>query len=106
MKQFEKGGCAHLDLCNVQCLCDKQLNKYPMLVRPLGDAGAIVCKNANFERGIVKLQMGQEPSLTRGEKHQIRRFLNLIEGDDEVEERNGNDLLDAIRIIVTERRHA
>jgi hypothetical protein len=36
-----------------------------MLVRHLGDAGAIVA-NAEFERGIVKLQMGQEPSLTRG----------------------------------------
>ena len=60
-----------------------------MLVRHLGDTGAIVA-NAEFERGIVMLQMGQEPSLTRGEKHQIRRFLKSIEGDDEVNERDGN----------------
>ena len=38
--------------------------------------------------------MRQEPSLTRGEKH-LRRFLKPIEGDDEVNERDGNDLLDA-----------
>ena len=45
----------------------------------------------------MKLQMGQEPSLTRGEKHQIRRFLKPIEGDDEVNERDGNELLDALQ---------
>jgi hypothetical protein len=50
----------------------------------LGDTGAIVA-NAEFERGIVKLQIGQEPSLTRDEKHQIRRFLRSTEADDEVE---------------------
>ena len=64
LKQFEtmsiqlmKGGSAQLDLSDVRCLFDKLLNKYPMLVRHLGDAGAIVA-NAEFERGIVKLQMG------------------------------------------------
>ena len=67
-----------------------------MLVRHLGNTGAIVA-NGEFERGIVKLQMGQEPSLTRGEKHQIRRFLKPIEGDDEVNERDGNELLDALQ---------
>jgi hypothetical protein len=67
-----------------------------MLVRHRGDAAAIVA-NAEFERGIVKLQMGQEPSLTRGEKHQIQRFLIPIEADDEVEEMNGNELLDALQ---------
>ena len=42
--------------------------------------------------------MGQEErSLTRGEKHQIRRFLKPIEGDDEVNERDGNELLDALQ---------
>ena len=80
----------------MRCLFDKLLNKYPMLVRHLGDAGVIVAK-AEFERGIVKLHMGQEPSMTRGEKHQIRRFLNPIEGDDEIEERDGNELLDALQ---------
>ena len=75
--QLQKGGCAQLDLSDVRCPHDKLLNKYPMLVRRLGDAGAIVA-NAKFERGIVKLQMGQEPSLTRGEKYQIRRFLKPI----------------------------
>ena len=67
-----------------------------MLVGHLGDTGAIVA-NAEFERGIVKLQMGQEPSLTRGEKQQIRRFLKPIDGDDEVNERDGNELLDALQ---------
>ena len=41
-----------------------------MLVRHRGGAGAIVA-NAEFEHGIVKLPMGQEPSSSRGEKHQI-----------------------------------
>ena len=45
----------------------------------------------------MKLQMGQEPSLTRGEKHHIRRFLKSTEGDNEVEERDENDLFDALR---------
>jgi hypothetical protein len=80
----------------VRCLFDKLLIKYSMLVRHLGDAGAIV-SNAEFERGIVKLQRGQEPSLTRGEKHQIQRFLRPIEADDEVEEMNGNELLNALQ---------
>ena len=71
---------------------DKLLNKYPMLVRHLDDTGAIVA-NAEFE----KLHMGQEPSLTRCEKHQIRQFLKPIEGDDEVNERDGNELLDALQ---------
>ena len=44
----------------------------------------------------MNLQMGQEPSLTRGVKHQIGRFLKPIEGDDEVE-RDGNALLDALQ---------
>jgi hypothetical protein len=66
-----------------------------MLVHHLGDAGAIVA-NAEFERGIVKLQMGQEPSLTRGEKHQIRRFLKPVDAN-EIEEREGNELLDALQ---------
>ena len=30
-------------------------------------------------------------------KHRIRRFLKPIEGDDEVEERYGNELLDALQ---------
>ena len=38
--------------------------------------------------------MGQEPSLTRGEKHRFQRFLKSMEGDD-VNERDGNELLDA-----------
>ena len=91
--QLQKGGCAQLDLSDVRCLFDKLLNKYPMLVRHLGDAGAIVA-NAEFERGIVILQMGQEPIC---EKPQIRRFLKPIEGDDEVNERDGNELLDALQ---------
>ena len=66
-----------------------------MLICHLGETGAIVA-NAEFERGIVKLQMGQEPSLTRGEKHQIRRYLIQVEAD-EVEERDGNELLDALQ---------
>ena len=41
--------------------------------------------------------MGQEPSLTRGKKHQIRRFLKPIKGDDEVNERDGNELLDVLQ---------
>jgi hypothetical protein len=45
----------------------------------------------------VKLQMGQEPSLTRGEKLQIRRFLRPIEAADEVEERVGSELLEALQ---------
>ena len=94
--QLQKGGSAQLDLSDVRCLFDKLLDKYPMLVRHLGDTGAIVAK-AEFERGIVKLQMGQEPSLTRGDKHQIRRFLKPIKGDDEVDERDGNVLLDALQ---------
>ena len=84
---------------------DKLLNKYPMLVRHLGHTGAIVA-NAEFERGIVKLQMGQKPSLTRGEKHQIRRFLKPIEGDDEVNERDGNEHLDALQNHRERKRHA
>ena len=36
--------------------------------------------------------MRRKPSLTRGEKHQIRRFLTPIEGDNEVKERDGNEL--------------
>ena len=94
--QLQKGGRAELDLSDVRYLFDKQLNKYPMLVRHLGDTGAIVA-NAEFEEGIVKLQMGQEPSLTWGEKHQIRRFLKPIESDDEVNERDGSELLDAVQ---------
>ena len=35
--------------------------------------------------------------MTRGEKHQIRRFLKPIEGDDEVSKRDGNELLDALQ---------
>ena len=94
--QRQKGGSAQLDLSDMRCLFDKLLNKYPMLVRHLGDAGAIVV-NAEFERGIVKLQIGQKQSLTRGEKDQIRRFLKPIESDDEVEERDGNKILDAVQ---------
>ena len=45
----------------------------------------------------VNIAMGQEPSLTRGEKHQIRRLLKPIEGDDEVNERDGNELLNALQ---------
>ena len=41
--------------------------------------------------------MGQEPNLTRGEKHQIRRLLKPAEGDDEFKERDGNELLDALQ---------
>ena len=41
--------------------------------------------------------MGPKPSLTRDEKQHIRRYLKPIEGDDEVEERNGNELLDALQ---------
>ena len=48
-----EGGSAQLHLCDVRCLFDKLLNKYPMLVRHLGDTGAIVA-NAEFERGIMK----------------------------------------------------
>ena len=58
--RLQKGGSAQLDLSDVRCLFDRQLHKYPMLVRHLGDAGALVA-NEEFERGIVKLQMGQEP---------------------------------------------
>ena len=57
--QLQKGDSAQLDLSDVRCLFDKLLNKYPMLVPHLVDTGAIVA-NAEFERGIVKLQMGQE----------------------------------------------
>ena len=39
----------------------------------------------------MKLQMGQKPSLTRGKKRQIRRFLKPIE------ERDGNIMLDALQ---------
>ena len=50
-----------------------------MLVRHIGDVAY-----AEFERGMVRMQIGQKPSLTRGEKDQIRRFLKPIKGDDEV----------------------
>ena len=54
----------------------------------------------------MKLQKRQEPSLTRGEKHQIRQILNPIEGDDEIEKGMAMNWLMHSRIIVTERRHA
>jgi hypothetical protein len=93
---FTTGWSGLLWTTSLSILFDKLLNKYPMLVRHLGDAGAIVA-NAEFKRGIVKLQMGQEPSLTRGEKLQIRRFLRPIEAADEVEERIGSELLEALQ---------
>ena len=37
----------------MRCQFDKLLNKYPVLARHIGDAGAIVA-NEEFERGIVK----------------------------------------------------
>jgi hypothetical protein len=40
--------------------------------------------------------MGQELSFTRGEKHQIRRFLKPVDAN-EIEEREGNELLDALQ---------
>jgi hypothetical protein len=46
---------------------------------------------------VKKMQMGQEPSLTRGETLQIRRFLGPIEAADEVEERVGSELLEALQ---------
>ena len=79
------------------------LNKYPMLVRHLIDAGAIVA-NAEFERVIVKLQMWQEPSLTWGEKHQIRRFLKPMMT--RLKKGMAMNCLMHSRIIVTERRLA
>ena len=45
----------------------------------------------------VNIANGARTSLTRGEKHQIRPLLKQIEGDDEVNERDGNDLLDALQ---------
>ena len=56
--QRQKRGSAQLDISDMRYLFDKLLHKYPMLVRHLGDAGSIVA-NAEFERGIVTLQMGQ-----------------------------------------------
>ena len=46
--RLQKWGSAQLDLSDMRCLFDKMLHKYPILVRHLGDAGAIVA-NSEFE---------------------------------------------------------
>ena len=60
-------------------------------------ADAAIVQNRNFEKGVVKLQRGNEHELTAGEKIQLRRFLKEDapaedgdeEDDDEEEEEGG-----------------
>ena len=66
------------------------LNKYPMLVRHH-------CCKYRIRARDRAVANGAKPSLTRGKKHQIRRFLKPIEGDNEIEARVGNEMLDALQ---------
>ena len=58
-------------------------------------ADAAIVQNKNFEKGVVKLQQGNEHELTAGEKSQLRRFLKEdapTEDDYEAEEEEEGDL--------------
>ena len=85
-----------MDLDDVRVQFDMLIQKYPGAAYHLSADAAIV-QNKNFEKGVVKLQRGNERELTAGEKIQLRRFLKEDapaedgdeEDDDEEEEEGG-----------------
>ena len=73
-------------LWTVRVQFDMLIQKYPGAAYHLSADAAIV-QNKNFEKGVVKLQRGNERELTAGEKIQLRRFLKedapAEDGDEE-----------------------
>jgi hypothetical protein len=85
-KLLQMDGQKAMDLDDVRVQFDMLIQKHPGAAYHLSADAAIV-QNKNFEKGVVKLQQGNEHELTAGEKIQLRRFLKedapAEDGDEE-----------------------
>ena len=73
-KLLQMDGQKAMDLDDVRVQFDMLIDKYPGTAHYLSADAAIV-QNKSFEKGVVKLQKGNEHDLTPAEKNQLRRFL-------------------------------
>jgi len=79
---LQRGGDNRLSLAQVRGLFDKLIETFPETAGRLGPACTIV-QSSHFENAVVKVQSGQEGSLSRLEKEKIKRFLQSTALDEE-----------------------
>ena len=88
-KLLQTDGQKAMDLDDARVQFDMLIEKYPGTAHYLSADAAIV-QNKVFEKGVVKLQRGNEHDLTVGEKNQLRRFLKEdVPAEDNEEEEDG-----------------